>query len=478
MYDSKKDKKMKLYNTLTRKLDEFEPINPELVKMYCCGPTVYSYAHVGNLRAYLTQDFLKKTLKRAGYNVMHVMNITDVGHLTGDSDEGDDKMLLAAERERKGVIEIARFYEDVFFRNCEDLNIERPNIVSRATEHIRDMIDFIQKLERKGFAYKAGGNVYFDTQKFEKYGDMARLDIENLRHGARVIEDDNKKSPTDFVLWFTSSKFENQILQWDSPWGRGYPGWHIECSAMATKYLGEFIDIHCGGVDHIPVHHTNEIAQSEACFAHKWVNYWIHNEFLQLKNMKMGKSHGNIITVDTLKEKGYDPLSLRYLCLTAHYRSTLIFSFENLDAAQNAYNNLKSKILVLKKENSNRVDTKKLLEIIEKFNSFIFEDVGTPKALAFMWDILKNKNIDSSTKLAAILQMDNVFSLNLENVKENQILVDKEIEDLLKNRKLARDNKDWKRSDEIRDLLAKKGFLAKDMPTGQTILESIKVKTN
>ncbi|MBQ4471649.1 MAG: cysteine--tRNA ligase [Alphaproteobacteria bacterium] len=464
---------MKLYNTLTRTLEEFKPITEGKVGMYCCGPTVYSYAHIGNLRTYLNEDFLHRTLVRAGYEVHHVMNITDVGHLTSDEDTGEDKMLKAAEQEKMDVLALARKYEDFFFDEEKDLNIIRPEKVCRATEHVQDMIEFVKKLEEKGLAYVSGGNVYFDTVKFGHYGELSHKDIAGLQHGARVEEDTNKRNPTDFVLWFTSSKFENQVLQWDSPWGRGYPGWHIECSVMSSKYLGEYIDIHCGGIEHIPVHHENEKAQSEGCFGHKWVNYWIHNEWLQLKGIKMSKSLGNILTVPAIKEKGYNPLAYRYLALTAHYRSALQFTWEALDAAQAAYNNLKARVIEMKKDLSGPVDEAKKVELLGKFDEAIFNDVAVPQALAVMWETVKDSSINNATKWAILSEMDTVLGLKMDEMKEEAYVPDAEVQALLDARKVARAAKDWAKSDEIRDALKAKGLTVKDLPDGSVEIKQI-----
>jgi len=464
---------MKLYNTLTRTLEEFKPITEGKVGMYCCGPTVYSYAHIGNLRTYLNEDFLHRALVRAGYDVHHVMNITDVGHLTSDEDTGEDKMLKAAEKEKMDVLALARKYEDFFFEEEKDLNIIRPRTVCRATEHVQDMIEFVKKLEEKGLAYVSGGNVYFDTVKFGHYGELSWKDIAGLQHGARVEEDANKRNPTDFVLWFTSSKFENQILQWDSPWGRGYPGWHIECSVMSSKYLGEHIDIHCGGVDHIPVHHENEKAQSEGCFGHKWVNYWVHNEFLQLKDIKMSKSLGNILTIPALKEKGYNPLAYRYLALTAHYRSLLQFTWEALDSAQAALNNLKSRVIEIKKDLAGAIDENKKAEILAKFDAAIFNDLALPQALAVMWETAKDASINNATKWAILSEMDTVLGLKMDEMKEEAYVPDAEVQALLDARKAARAAKDWAKSDEIRDALKAKGLMVKDLPDGSVEVKQI-----
>lgn len=469
-----------LYNTKTRSKEEFKPLNEKMVTMYCCGPTVYSYAHIGNLRTYIFEDLIANTLRLAGYKVKHVMNVTDVGHLTNDNDEGEDKMLIAAEREKKSVMEIARHYEDTFFRHTQELGLKRPTIVCRATEHIEDMIKFVKSLEDKGFAYFSNGNVYFDTAKFEKYGALSGQNREDLKHGARTEQDLNKRNDSDFVLWFTSSKFENQILQWDSPWGRGYPGWHIECSAMSTKYLGERIDIHCGGIDHIPVHHENEIAQSEAHLGHEWVNYWLHMEFLNTKSGKMSKSTGGKTTIDTLKEMGYLPMHYKYFTLTSHYRSSAVFSDEALDGAKKAYENLCDAIASLKAKVNNVALTENEKNEVEnlktEFNNYLFDDIKTPLAISHMWGVLKDNKKTESVRLAYLLHVDSVFNLELKNIEAKQtpsVEVTPEIADLLEQRKEARATKNWAKSDEIRDKLAALGVGVKDLPNKE--IELIKL---
>ncbi len=464
-------------NTLTKKIEKFIPIKEGIVSMYCCGPTVYNYAHIGNLRTYIFEDILAKTIKLAGYNLTHVMNITDVGHLVSDADEGEDKMLLAAEKEKKSVYDIARKYEDKFFENMKDLGLEKPDIIARASEHIKEMIEYVAELEKMGYAYQAkNGNVYFDTKKFSKYGELSGQNREDLKHGARVEKDENKKNSSDFALWFVSSKFKNQILQWDSPWGLGYPGWHIECSAMATKYLGCKIDIHCGGIDHIPVHHENEKAQSEACCGHQWVNNWLHSEFLQIKDGKMSKSSGNFITLDTLKEKGYKPEYYKYFTLTAHYKTPLIFSYENLDSAKNAYENLIKKIKVWKESRAEMVENSKELEknnqlyedFIDQFNDYLFDDLKTPQALSILWEVIKS-NLTSNQKIDFINHIEKVFSLSLienSNIEET-IIIPQNIKDLAEKRKLAKQNKDWALSDELRDEISKNGYIVKDKPNNE-----------
>ena len=469
-----------LYNTKTRSKEEFKPLNEKMVTMYCCGPTVYSYAHIGNLRTYIFEDLIANTLRLAGYKVKHVMNVTDVGHLTNDNDEGEDKMLIAAEREKKSVMEIARHYEDTFFRHTQELGLKRPTIVCRATEHIEDMIKFVKSLEDKGFAYFSNGNVYFDTAKFEKYGALSGQNREDLKHGARTEQDLNKRNDSDFVLWFTSSKFENQILQWDSPWGRGYPGWHIECSAMSTKYLGERIDIHCGGIDHIPVHHENEIAQSEAHLGHEWVNYWLHMEFLNTKSGKMSKSTGGKTTIDTLKEMGYLPMHYKYFTLTSHYRSSAIFSDEALDGAKKAYENLCDAIASLKAKVNNasltEAESKEVESLTAEFNNYLFDDIKTPLAISHMWGVLKDNKKSETVRLAYLLHVDSVFNLELKNIEAKQtpsVEVTPEIADLLEQRKEARATKNWAKSDEIRDKLAALGVGVKDLPNKE--IELIKL---
>lgn len=464
---------IKLHNTYTQRIEPLKPINEDgIVRMYCCGPTVYNYAHIGNLRTYIFEDILKKAIIRAGYKIKHVMNITDVGHLTSDADSGDDKMLLAAEKEKKSVLEIARKYENVFFEHTTALNIQKPDVVCRATDHIQDMIKFVEKLEDKGYAYFSNGNVYFDTSKFGAYGRLSGQKREDLKHGARVEEDENKRNSSDFVLWFTVSKFKDQILQWDSRWGRGYPGWHIECSTMSIKHLGEKLDIHCGGVDHIAVHHENEIAQSEAYLGHKWCNMWLHGEFLQMKNdEKMSKSKGNFITLDTLIEKGYSPLHYRYLVLTSHYRSPLIFSYENLDAAASAYKKLKSKYAEFAGEEKQNISTeqeKAYNAYVDEFNSYILNDLKTSQALALLWKVVKSKDIPSALKVKFMDNADEIFSLSLAKPEEvKNTAYSAEIQALLDERKAARINKDWKKSDEIRDALAQMGVIIKDLPNNE-----------
>ncbi len=410
---------MKLFNTLTRQVEEFVPLQQGEVKLYCCGPTVYDYAHIGNFRTYIWQDILRKTLEHAGYKVTHVMNITDVGHLTSDGDEGEDKMMVAAKRvtgnvsTMQDVLDIARFYEDAFLSHAALLRITKPHIVARASEHITEIIDFVQTLKAKGFAYEAGNNIYFDTAKFPDYGKMARLDIENLRHGARVAEDSLKRNATDFVLWFTKSKFENQLLVWDSPFGVGYPGWHIECSVMASKYLGARIDIHCGGIDFIQVHHTNEIAQSEAYFGHKWVNFWIHGEFINFNNVKFGKSLGNAVNSPDLLEKGYRPEAYRHLVLTSVYRKPMNFNFDALDSSQSFVDKLNKKFQEFKngQTDTDVINPDRVTSVLAEFWGFLENDLATPRALAVLNSVLKDKEFNNREKVLILQEMNDAFRL-------------------------------------------------------------------
>lgn len=442
-----------LYNTMTRNKEEFIPANKNKVGMYTCGPTVYNYAHIGNLRTYIFEDALKKSLEYVGYKVKHVMNVTDVGHLQSDGDEGEDKMALGASREHKTVWEIAKFYEDAFFEDCKKLNVKKPTVVCRATEHIEDMIKFVQKLEERGYTYESNGNVYFEIDKFEDYTKLANLSIDELEAGSRIEIDPNKKNPLDFVLWFTNSKFSNQIMQWDSPWGRGFPGWHLECSTMSIKYLGENIDIHCGGIDHIPVHHTNEIAQSEAALGHKWVNYWVHGEFLVLDGGKMSKSSGDFLTVSKLEEEGFSPLDYRYFCLQSKYRKQLVFSFESLKDAQNGYKALKKKIgtILTNIDETNNINKELISGYQEKFKTQISDDLNIANAFTVLNEVIKDGELNNKEKTFLIEDFDKVFSLNLMTIEKEVIEVDEKlINHLIEERNIARKEKNYKRSDEIR----------------------------
>ena len=454
---------MKLYNTLTRKIEDFIPWEEGVVKMYTCGPTVYSYAHIGNLRTYIME-----TLRFLGYDVTRVMNITDVGHLTSDADTGDDKMVNSAKKEHKTVLDIARFYTDAFFKDTEKLNIKKPDIVSSATDNIEEYIKIITKLLENGYAYKAGGNIYFDTSKLHDYYKLTNHVGEELISGVRdtVEEDTNKKNKTDFVLWFTKSKFDSQELKWDSPFGKGYPGWHIECSGISLKYLGEYLDIHCGGVDNIFPHHTNEIAQSEAFIGHNWCKYWVHGEHLNDATGKMSKSKGKVLTVSFLEEEGFNPLSYRFMVLLSHYRKQLTFSLESLSGAQNAYKKLKSKVNSLSKDGS--VDESIKTIYITKFKECLEDDMNTANAITLLYDLLKEDTNDT-TKIKVIEQMDKVLSLDLLKTEEKNI-DEAYIKEMIEKRNNAKKNKDFALADSIREELEEQGITLKDTREG-TIYE-------
>lgn len=459
---------MKLYNTLTKKVEKFIPNEEGKVKMYTCGPTVYHFAHIGNLRTYISEDVLEKGLKFIGYDVERVMNITDVGHNVGDGDSGEDKMSVAARREKKSSFEIAKYYTDCFFEDCCKLNVRKPDVVSNATDNIEMYITMITKLLENGYAYIADGNVYFDTTKFKNYYELSGRNSDDLMVAVRedIEEDTAKRNPFDFGLWFTNSKFDNQELQWDSPWGRGYPGWHIECSGISIKNLGEKLDIHCGAEDAIFPHHTNEIAQSEAYLGHKWCNYWVHLGFLNDETGKMSKSKGEFLTVSLLEEKGYNPLAYRYLCLNSYYHSQLTFSYEILDGAQNAYNKLKNRVVKLVKD---EVNNDKYNEYIEKFSEAIKDDLNTSNMVTLVYDVLKD-DISDGTKLAIIEKFDEVLSLDLTVVEEKEVDADLEKEVLAKieERKEAKKNKDFAKADAIRDELLARGIKLIDTREGTT----------
>lgn len=457
-------KDLYFFNTLTRKKERFDSIEPQKVRIYCCGPTVYNYAHIGNLRTYIFEDVLVRNLRESGYSVTHVMNITDVGHLQSDADEGGDKMEIAAKREQRSPWDIAKFYEDCFFVDCADLNIGRPDLVTRATEHIHDIIDFIQHLSDRGFTYEMDGNVYFDTSKFHDYGVLRGCMAAN--GVARVELDERKRHQSDFVLWFSKSKFPNQIMKWDSPWGTGFPGWHIECSVMASRYLGERIDIHCGGIDHVPIHHTNEIAQSEACFGHKWVDTWMHGAFLVLDKGKMSKSQGGFLTLQALRDSGYKPLHYRYLCLTAHYRSELRFSFETLDGARRSLEGLYNRVLELRLTSpaKKRPDSATAKERFRaEFWHALADDLNAPVALSTLWAALKS-DLDPASKLELADEFDRVLGLGLlqaqrPNLSESWLKI-------VTQREQARAAGDWARADELRSMLAAEGIMVKDTQAG------------
>ena len=459
---------MKIYNTLTKQVEEFVPHNENNVTMYTCGPTVYHFAHIGNLRTYIFEDIFEKGLNFLGYNVKRVMNITDVGHLTSDSDTGEDKMLKGAKRENKTVYEIADFYTKAFFNDTNKLNIAKPKIIEKASDHIAFYIKMIENLLEKEVAYISNGNVYFDISKANDYYKLSGKDSNDLIVGARedVDLDIHKKNPADFVLWFTTSKFENQAMVWDSPWGIGYPGWHIECSGISIQFLGEFLDIHCGGVDNIFPHHTNEIAQSEAYLGHKWCSYWVHGEHLNDQSGKMSKSNGEFLTLSLLEEKGYNPLIYRLFCLQSHYRNQLVFSYEGLDQAKNTYQKLKNRINNLK-NNNNEIDNDTLEKYTNQFKEAISNDLNTSLMLTTLYDVLK-ADINDETKLELVRLFDSVLSLDLlvnEEIDEELKLF---IESKIEERKLAKQNKDFTLADEIRDELLSKGIVIKDTREGTT----------
>ena len=465
---------MYLYNSLSHKKELFVPNHPDVVKMYTCGPTVYHYAHIGNLRTYIMEDVLEKALRYMGYHVRRVMNITDVGHLASDADTGEDKMLKGAKRENKTVLEIAKFYTDAFFADCEKLNIKRPDVVEPATNCISEYINMVQRLLDTGKSYFAGGNVYFDTSTLEKYYVFNDHDEEDLAVGVRegVEEDTNKRNKNDFVLWFTKSKFEDQALKWESPWGLGYPGWHIECSCISMKHLGEDLDIHAGGIDNAFPHHTNEIAQSESYLGHKWCNYWFHVHHLNTDDGKMSKSKGEFLTVSLLEEKGYDPMAYRYFCLQSHYRRNLVFSWENLDNAVAAYDKLVQKIAALEADGT--VDQSAFDSLKQRFAGALNGDLNTSLAVTALYDVLKAKTNDA-TKLAALADFDQVLSLNLlkaaekirqEKQAEEAQNVDPEVDALVAARTDAKRAKNYAEADRIRDLLKEKGIEIIDTPQG------------
>lgn len=465
--------KIKFTNTLSRNVETFVPIDGSEVKIYTCGPTVYGRAHIGNMRAYIFADVARRVLEYGGYKVKQVMNITDVGHLTSDADEGEDKLQRSARKQKTTAWEISRRYTKQFLEDASKLNIQPVHVLCKATDHIPEQIELIKKLEQDGFTYTVSDGVYYDTSKFPRYGDLAKLDVEGLQAGAR-IEMGGKRNKTDFALWKFSKPKEKRDMEWDSPWGRGFPGWHIECSAMSMKYLGEHFDIHTGGIDHIPIHHTNEIAQSEGATGKKFVNYWLHSDFLVMSDQeKMSKSLGNVVNLGTLEEKGIDPLAYRYLCLGAHYRKRILFGEEILKNASNSFGRLKRKVIELREnveENHSRKSDNKIgKRYLERFNSNAFNDLNTPQALATMWDMLGDNKISDSNKYNLLMDFDKVFGLRLDKIEPEILEVDVETQRLLEERESARKNKNWKRADELRNQIHDLGFVIEDALDGQKL---------
>ena len=461
---------MKLYNTLSRKIEEFIPHSGNNVNMYTCGPTVYHFAHIGNLRSYIMEDVLEKSLNYLGYNVKRAMNITDVGHLSSDADTGEDKMLKGAKRENKTVLEIAEMYTDAFFDDCKKLNIKKPEIVVPATSVIDEYIKIIEKLLDKELAYISNGNVYFDVSKLNDYYTLTNHKEDEMVVGVRdgVEEDLGKKNQADFVLWFTKSKFDSQELKWDSPWGMGYPGWHIECSGISMKYLGEYLDIHCGGVDNIFPHHTNEIAQSEGYLGHSWCKYWFHIEHLNDNSGKMSKSKGDFLTVSLLESKGYNPLIYRLFCLQSHYRKQLVFSYDALDNTKVAYDKLINKISNLNE--NGEIEHNKIEEYDNKFKEALSNDLNTSMDITILYDVLKANDLNDASKLELVNKFDKVLSLNLINKTSIDEELKKYIEEKIEERKNAKMNKDYALADKIREELLNQGIIIKDTREG-TVFE-------
>ena len=464
-----------LYNTPSRSKEPFEPLDPPTVKLYTCGPTVYNFAHIGNLRTYVFEDVLRRVLTMAGYDVLHVMNVTDVGHLTDDADAGEDKMELGARREGKTVWDIAQEYWDAFRADMAALNILEPTVWCRATDHIQEQIDLVKTLEDKGFTYVIDGDgIYFDTAKWPDYAAFARLDLEGIQAGARVEMAEGKRNRTDFALWKFSPADQKRLMEWDSPWGVGFPGWHIECSAMAMKYLGERADIHCGGIDHVQVHHTNEVAQSEAALGHPWVNVWMHGEFLTMPadngGGRMSKSSGEFLTVRVLVDKGYDALAYRYFLLNAHYRQQLAFSFDALDGAASAYKRLKRAVLDLRQVATD--DAEPIAAYMGEFRQAAEDDLNMPRCLAAMWNVIRNESADKAAAYATLMEMDTVLGLGMADMVDTASAMAHgdvaEIEALVTERNEARAAKNFARSDEIRDDLAARGITLEDGPDGTT----------
>ncbi len=461
---------LKLYNTLTKQKEEFKPLQGNEVRIYTCGPTVYSFAHIGNFRAYVFMDTLRRVLKENGYTLKHVMNITDVGHLESDADEGEDKMEKAARKENKNPYEIAAYYTEIFFRDMGRLHIERPEIIAKATDHISDMLEFVKTLVKNGYAYETSKAIYFDISKLDKYPVLSNRNLDDQIAGARVDIDPEKRNPYDFAVWIKAP--ENHIMKWESPWGLSYPGWHLECSAMGRKYLGDEFDIHTGGVDHIPTHHENEIAQSKGCTGHIPAKRWMHVEFLQVDGGKMSKSLGNTYTLDQLQEKGIEPLAYKMFCYTAHYRTKLNFTFEGALSTQKALNRLREGYLT-HLQNDEKVEKTEIKEYKQRFLDAVNDDLNMPLAMGVVWEVVRN-NKKSKQFADLLLEFDKILGLDLENSKkyleeQEKVELPEEIKELVEQRKIARENKNWAESDRIRDLLKEKGYTVKDTKEGQII---------
>lgn len=461
---------LKLYNTLTKQKEEFKPLEGNELRIYTCGPTVYSFAHIGNFRAYVFMDTLRRVLKENGYTLKHVMNITDVGHLESDADEGEDKMEKAARKENKDPYEIATYYTDIFFRDMGRLHIERPEIIAKATDHISDMLEFVKTLVKNGYAYETSKAIYFDISKLDKYPVLSNRNLDDQIAGARVDVDPEKRNPYDFAVWIKAP--ENHIMKWESPWGLSYPGWHLECSAMGRKYLGDEFDIHTGGVDHIPTHHENEIAQSKGCTGHVPAKRWMHVEFLQVDGGKMSKSLGNTYTLDQLQEKGIEPLAYKMFCYTAHYRTKLNFTFESALSTQKALNRLREGYLTHLQSNE-KIDEEEIKEYKQRFLDAVNDDLNMPLAMGIVWEVVRN-NKKSKQFAELLLEFDRILGLDIENSKkyleeQEKVELPKEIFELVEQRKIARENKDWAESDRIRDVLKEKGYTVKDTKEGQMI---------
>lgn len=458
---------MRLFNTLTRKKEEFKPLIGNEVRIYSCGPTVYSYAHIGNLRAYLFMDLLRRVLKYNGYDLRHVMNITDVGHLVSDADEGEDKMEKAAREQKKTPLEIAEMYTNEFFKDFERLNIDKPEIIAKATEHIPEMLEYAKEIVANGYGYETSNGIYFDISKLDRYGILSGISLEDQLAGARIAVDDEKRSPLDFAIWIKAP--ENHIMKWDSPWGPSYPGWHLECSAMGRKYLGDVFDIHTGGEDHIPIHHENEIAQAKGATGKIPAKWWMHVAFLTVDGGKMSKSLGNCYRIEELKEKGFEPLAYRYFCLNSHYKSKLNFTFEALKSAQTALNRLREGI----KQHANgeaKIDASEMESYKAQFNEAVSDDLNSPKALALLWEVVR-KEVKSKDYLELIKDFDRVLGLDLDINKINSLPTEEEeysdqVKALIEQRNIARANKNWAEADRIRDLLNAQGIKINDKKIG------------